>query len=100
MSKREEYESKTVNVYGDKQAKKLNAIPAYQRQLSTRPVTFTCVVCGKGVTQECYPGPTPKYCSDECTATALSARNEERVRKQREKRRTLAAQKKASQLVS
>jgi len=90
-----EYQSKTVNVYGDKFARETNPVPAYQRQLSTRPVTFICIVCKKSVTQERYPGPAPKYCSDECRAEHAAQRNEERVHKQREKRQTLAAQKKA-----
>ncbi len=94
MSK-QEYESKTVNVYGDKFAREKNPVPAYQRQLSTRPTTFTCIVCHQTVTQERYPGPAPKYCSDACKAEHEATRNEERVRKQREKRQKIAAQKKA-----
>jgi len=94
MSK-QEYESKTVNVYGDKFAREKNPVPAYQRQLSTRPTTFTCIVCHQTVTQERYPGPAPKYCSDACKAEHEATRNEERVRKQREKRQALAAQKRA-----
>src|SRR6266496_6103026 len=47
MSK-QEYESKTVNVYGDKFAREKNPVPAYQRQLSTRPTTFTCIVRESG----------------------------------------------------
>jgi hypothetical protein len=91
MSKRE-YESKTVNVYGDKFAREKNPLPAYQRQLATRPVTFTCVMCKQTVTQERYPGPTPRYC-DVCKDEHEVQRNEERIRKQREKRQTQAAQK-------
>jgi hypothetical protein len=91
---KQEYDSKIVNVYGDKQAKEKNRIPAYQRQLSTRPVTFTCVVCQRKLTQERYPGPTPRYCSEECFTKHEKERNEERVRKQREKRREQAAQRK------
>ncbi len=88
-----EGDSQIINVYGDKYASR--TMPAYQRQVSTRPVTFQCIVCKQTVTQERFPGPTPKYCSDACAASALEARNEERVRKQREKRQTAAVQRKA-----
>lgn len=48
----------------------------HTREVLTRPVTFTCVVCGETVTQERFPAPPPKYCSDEC-------RGESRRQKQR-----------------
>jgi hypothetical protein len=96
----EEYQSKTIEVYGDKEARKKNHIPAYQRQLATRSVTFTCGICKAIVTQERYPGPTPKYCSDGCIQAAADLRQEERVRKQREKRQAAATLKKAQSVTA
>jgi hypothetical protein len=37
----------------------------YKKKLVTRPVTFVCTIHPGGpieVTEERYPGPTPKYC--------------------------------------
>jgi len=45
----QDYQSKTVDVYGDKFAREKNPVPAYQRELRTRPVTFTCIVCKQEV---------------------------------------------------
>lgn len=61
---------------------------AYTRNVRGREVTLTCVVCGKTVTQLRYPGGKIKYCSDICRDTRKAQMHEERVRKQREKRRT------------
>jgi len=92
-----EGDSQIIRVYGDKYANR--TAPAYMRQVSTRPVTFQCITCKQTVTQERFPGPTPKYCSDACATRALEERNEERVRKQREKRQAAAAQRKAQKTV-
>lgn len=89
----QEPNSKVVSVYGDKFASRV--IPAYQRTVHTRPVTFVCVVCDSQTTQERYPGKTPLYCSEECKEKRTAEKNEERVHRQREKRRALAAEKKA-----
>lgn len=72
--------SHTVAVYGN------SSELAYQRRSEARPTTFTCIMCGEIKTEYRYPGTTPKYCSDTCYAQAAEERNEERVRKQREKR--------------
>ncbi len=95
---RETGDSQIISVYGDKHASR--TVPAYLRQVSTRPVTFTCEMCKQTVTQQRYPGPTPKYCSEVCAQNAVEARNEERVRKQREKRQMLAAQRKDQKTTS
>jgi hypothetical protein len=88
-----EIDSQIIYVYGDKYANRTS--PAYLRQVSTRPVTFQCTVCKQTVTQERFPGPTPKYCSEDCAASALQAKNEERVHKQREKRQAESARRRA-----
>lgn len=61
---------------------------AYTRQIKMREVTITCQVCGQTVTQLRYPGGRISYCSDACKAVRMTQINVERVRKQREKRRT------------
>lgn len=59
---------------------------AYARRSTARPVTFLCSICKHEHTEYRYPGKKPRYCSDTCRAIAAEERNEERVRKQREKR--------------
>jgi hypothetical protein len=61
---------------------------AYTRQVRMREVTFTCTICGQRVAQLHYPSGKLKYCSDTCRAVRAAQRQEERVVKQREKRRT------------
>ena len=73
--------SKQVAVYGG------SPHLAYRRRSEARPVTFTCVVCGKVQTEYRYPGFKPKYCSGTCYQQAVEERNEKRVAQQREKRR-------------
>jgi endogenous inhibitor of DNA gyrase (YacG/DUF329 family) len=82
-----EYKSKTVAVHGDKYAKEKNVIPAYTRLLYTRPVTFTCTVCGDTVTQERFPSHKLLYCSDECQDQGTKAKKRERERIRRAKKR-------------
>lgn len=82
-----EYQSKTVAVYGDHLAKEKNAIPAYERTLRTRPVTFTCTTCDKTVTQERYPGRTPLYCSETCQTQGTLAKKRKREQARREQTR-------------
>jgi hypothetical protein len=82
-----EYKSKTVAVYGDHLAKEKNRIPAYERKLRTRPVTFTCTVCGETVTQERFPSHKLLYCSDECQDQGTKAKKRERERVRRAKKR-------------
>src|SRR5579884_3295891 len=70
----------TIRVFGQSEQ------PAYERTVAMREVTFTCIVCQQQVTQLRYPGPPPRYCSEDCRAKQASILNQERVRKQREKR--------------
>ena len=72
--------TKTVAVYGNSRE------PAYQRRSEAKPVTFTCIVCGREVTEFRYVGFKPKYCGENCRGQAVEKREQERVRKQREKR--------------
>ncbi len=90
-----EEQSQFVDVYGDQFARaRKNALPAYQRIIHTRPVTFTCMKCNQTVTQQRYPGRTPLYCSDICAGEAERAKTAERTRRYRERK---ATQQKASQ---
>jgi hypothetical protein len=73
--------SHLVGVYGN------SSQQAYSRRSEAKPVTFTCIVCGKSKTEYRYPGFKPKYCSDICSNQAAEERNERRVAQQREKRR-------------
>jgi tetratricopeptide (TPR) repeat protein len=59
----------------------------YTRHVKMREVTFTCTICGQTVTQLHYPSGRIKYCSEACRAVRSAQIQEERVRKQREKRR-------------
>ncbi len=81
----DEYESKTIKVYGDKHTRARNAIPAYERVLSTRLVTFVCTKCGKTVKEYRYPGAPSKYCS-ECRAGVRREQSRDRVRRLRQRR--------------
>jgi hypothetical protein len=78
-------ESKTIKVYGNKYAKEKNSIPAYERVLHTRAVTFTCQRCGTTVTEQRFPGPTPRYCSEVCAQEARREQTRWRVRRLRKK---------------
>lgn len=40
------------------------------RHVEAREVSFTCSYCNQMATQWRFPGPVPKYCSDECKAEA------------------------------
>src|SRR6266567_788226 len=61
---------------------------AYTRTVRMREVTFTCMICGQTVTQRHYPSGRLKYCSEECRAVGATQREEIRVARQREKRRS------------
>src|SRR6266568_1125947 len=61
---------------------------AYTRTVRMREVTFTCMICGQTVTQLHYPSGRLKYCSEECRAVGATQREEIRVARQREKRRS------------
>lgn len=60
---------------------------AYIRTIRMREVTFTCTICGQIVTQLHYPSGRIKYCSEACRAVKAAQVQEERVARQREKRR-------------
>lgn len=75
--------SKRIAVAGGKQPRK-----AYSRMLSTRWVTFTCLRCGKSVSQQRYPGPKPRYCPQGCREEATREQNRARVQQFRERKRT------------
>jgi tetratricopeptide (TPR) repeat protein/DNA-binding XRE family transcriptional regulator len=61
---------------------------AYTRRVRMREVTFTCAICGQTVTQLHYPSGRLKYCSEGCRADGATQREETRVARQREKRRS------------
>ncbi len=61
---------------------------AYTRTVRMREVTFTCMICGQTVMQLHYPSGRLKYCSEECRAVGATQREEIRVARQREKRRS------------
>ena len=82
--------SHIVEVVGSAEAKERGQQPAYSREVFTRPVTFTCIVCGETVTQQRYPGHTPLYCSDACKDERVAERTRERVARHREKKRAEA----------
>jgi hypothetical protein len=59
-------------------------VGTYTRRIATRRVTFTCAECGETVTEERYPGPTPKYCRG-CVEAVRRRQARERKRRQRRK---------------
>lgn len=61
---------------------------AYTRTVKMREVTFTCTICSRTVTQLHYPSGRIKYCSQACRAVRGAQIQEQRVAKQREKRRS------------
>lgn len=74
----------TVEVFGDLADVLPYTQPVYRRTVRTRSVTFTCQRCGRSVTQQRFPGPTPRYCGDPCRDHAQRARTRDRVRRFRE----------------
>lgn len=87
----EQRKSHTVQVVGNAEARARGQQAAYSRQVFTRPITFTCIVCEQTVTQQRYPGHTPLYCSDACQEERVVARTRERVARHREKKKAEAA---------
>lgn len=88
-----EGESKLVNIYGDKFAKaRPRPQVAFQRMISTHEVTFVCTICEKTVTQQCYPGRSPRYCSGPCEDEGRREKTRERVKKLRARQRTMLEQ--------
>ncbi len=60
---------------------------AHTRTIRTRPVTFVCAECGQQVTEDIFPGPTPKYCWH-CGPEVARRQNAERVKRHRAKKRS------------
>jgi LuxR family maltose regulon positive regulatory protein len=85
MHERKPATQQTIRVFGQSEQQ------AYQRTVSMREITFTCIVCQQQTTQLRYPGPPPRYCSETCRAEHALLANQERVRKQREKRQAARA---------
>lgn len=81
----QEEQAKRISVYGDKQAKEKNAVPAYGRIVYRRSVTFTCQRCSTTVTEQRFPGPTPRYCSEACANEARREQTRQRVRRLRQR---------------
>ncbi|HEX7736494.1 MAG TPA: hypothetical protein VF458_16715, partial [Ktedonobacteraceae bacterium] len=79
--------SHVVYVIGSEEAKGRGQQPAYSREVFTREVTFTCVVCKQTVTQQRYPGNPPLYCSDACKGERQRERTRERVAKHRKEKK-------------
>jgi hypothetical protein len=75
----------------------LVAVPAaptprtWQRVVQARVVTIVCAWCGTQATLEQYPGPTPRYCDPLCRQEAERWASAERMRRMRDRRRTLKA---------
>lgn len=60
---------------------------AYQRTVHTRLVTFTCVQCGTTSTEQRFPGPLPRYCTEACRQQARRAGTLARVHRFRARQR-------------
>jgi LuxR family maltose regulon positive regulatory protein len=80
VPEREPAPQQIIHVFGQAEQQ------SYERIVSMRSVTFTCTVCHRQTTQLRYPGPPPRYCSEDCRAIQADILKRERVRKQREKR--------------
>ncbi len=76
-----------VEIFGDLADVLPYTQPVYCRTIETRLVTFTCAECTRTVTQQRFPGPTPRYCGDWCRYQAQRARTRGRVREHRARRR-------------
>jgi hypothetical protein len=92
--------SHIVEVVGSDEAKKRGQQPAYSREVFTREVTFTCVVCKNTVTQQRYPGHTPLYCSEGCREERRRERTRERVARHREKKKAEVGNKTSQEIVT
>jgi len=80
---------RVVEIFGDLADVLPYTQPVYCRTIATRPVTFTCAGCTRTVTQQRFPGPTPRYCDDWCRVQAERLRTRERVRRHRARQRTM-----------
>ncbi len=63
--------------------KKTLKVGLARRTIRSRPVTYRCEWCGEEKTEERYPGPAPKYCSEACKHEAQNALAAARMRKRR-----------------
>jgi hypothetical protein len=86
MTMEEEVRHQVVDVFGAQADVRPYDQPVYRRTIQTRAVTFTCQGCGRQVTQQRYPGPPPRYCSEWCRYRAQRAQTRERVRRLRARR--------------
>jgi len=59
-------EQRTVEIFGAHAEIRAYDNPVYTRTVTTRPVTFTCAVCARTLTQQRFPGPLPRYCGAGC----------------------------------
>ena len=80
-------QQRVVEIFGDLADVLPYTQPVYCRTIETRPVTFTCAGCTRTVTQQRFPGPTPRYCGDWCRVQAERLRTRERVRRHRARQR-------------
>lgn len=80
-----QHQTKVYVVYGSKEARERGATPAYTRKVSTKAVTFCCIICGTTTTQQCYPGQIPRYCRNEACKREGGRRRVERSREKRKK---------------
>ncbi len=76
---------KTIEVYGNKEARERGQGVAYRRVISLHSVLVTCTKCGQKETQERYPGPKPRYCHT-CAEEAARERTRLRVQNLRKRR--------------
>ncbi len=63
--------------------KKTIKIGLATRTIEAREVTYRCEWCGEEKTEDHYPGPTPRYCSDQCKREAQNALAAARMRRRR-----------------
>ena len=61
LAEPEKPRSHVVEVIGGSEAKERGQQPAYSREVFTREVTFTCIVCGDTVTQQRFPVSLPRF---------------------------------------
>lgn len=82
----EDVRHQVVDVFGEQADVRPYNQPVYQRTMTTRAITFTCQGCGQQVTQQRYPGPPPRYCTDRCRLIARRTHTRARVQRLRARR--------------
>jgi len=80
---------KTIEVYGNKEARERGQGVAYRRVISARSIMVTCATCGREETQQHYPGPTPRYCGT-CAEKATRECTRQRVQRLRKRQQEQA----------